>query len=381
MKTDHSSIPENQCLRPQWREAGRTPRCELIGLDSHPDRETAAVLIEDAHAQRALGRLPGFIPPTTARTGDVHFRGLFCVRVKDVTVKGAEMIFINGAPTYWGGIHPPYAVSMFPHDHGGATGRAAESVVHLAGPVAHLGHWTAHIYGHFLLEMLPKVVAFHRLKAVYPDMKLLVSNWATESMLGLLRLFVPESDLLIYDAPTQQIEVSRLFLLPSLFQDRAFHPAMDNFLAFAGRQAKHRTTAAPRIFVSKSKWRRAHPGDYRRLTNEAEVRHLLEQRGFLTVFPEEMSAADQIAVFAGAKVIVGEYGSALHNAIFAPTGTVVISLNCTNVLQDCIAAYAGHTIGYILPEDGRPRLNGVAEKHPEYRLRLADLDRMLQAAA
>lgn len=338
------------------------------------------MLIEDAHARRTLDRLPGFIPPTTARTGDVSFRNLFCVRVKDVTVKGADMIFIDGVPTYWGGIHPPYAVSMFPHDHDGATGRAAGSVVHLAEPAAHLGHWTAHIYGHFLLEMLPKVAAFHRLKAVYPDMKLLVSNWATESMLGMLRLFVPEADLRIYDAPSQQIEVSRLFLLPSLVQDRAFHPLLDGFIALARGKASPRPAAPPRIFVSKSRWRRVHPGDYRRLANEDEAQQFLEQRGFLTVFPEEMSAADQIALFAGAEVIVGEYGSALHNAIFAPAGTVVISLNCANVLQDCIAAYARHTIGYILPDDGRPRLNGAPENDPAYRIRLADLDRMLRAA-
>lgn len=59
-----------------------------------------------------------------------------------------------------------------------------------------------------------------------------------------------------------------------------------------------------------------------------------------------------MAAFAGAKLIVGEFGSALHNAIFSPKGTTVLGMNHINSCQTRIAQLRRHRIGYILPADG-----------------------------
>ncbi len=342
--------------------------------------EAGILLIEGGRLRRSLQRIPCSAPPTQAHLGELNFPNLNAVHVENVTVKGADMIFVNGAPTFWRGIHPPYAVDIFPLNEVVATGQEARTSVHLTGPAAHLGQWTSHIYGHFLLEMLPKVVTFLQMKTAHPDLKLVVSDWATERHLGILKLFVREDDLLIYDAKTQQVEAATLFLLPSFFQDMALHPALERFLEMALSLAAPPRIDRPRIFISKSKWRSTHGQDYRCLENEVEVQEFLEERGFVTVFPEALPWPDQVSLFAGAEVIVGEFSSALHNTIFSPPGSIVIGLNYINEVQDCIASYAGHKVGYVLPEDGRPRIHDSSNVPPGYRIRVADLERLLESA-
>jgi len=375
-----SSAPDAKCAPPQWRGTEPLPITNLHALVSHRAREASSLLIKGARAQRSLQPLAGATPASKVLMGDLDFPNLPAVRVRDVTVKGADVVFMDGKPAFWHGVHPPYAQRMFPGEDAGVTGRDAESIVRISSPVAHLGHWTSHIYGHFLLEMLPKVVGFLELKAIYPDLKLLVSNWAGERSMSILRILIRGEDLCIYDAKTQRVEAGELLLLPSLFHDRVVHPAMDHFRTLAHSQAVPPRTSPPRIFVSKSRWRLTHSQDFRFLANEAEIRSFLEQRGFLTVFPEELPWPEQVSLFAGARVIVGEYTSALHNALFSPAGSVVIGLNRINQVQDSIASYAGHRIGYVLPSDGRPRIPGVRDLEPGYHISVDNLDRLLQAS-
>jgi capsular polysaccharide biosynthesis protein len=366
---------------PQWRPRTARAGTDLRRLASEPGRETVAVLAPSTRARRALEHLPGAAGQTEARLGELEFAELQVIRLGNATIKGMDMVFVEGTPTFWEGIHPPYTTSMFPHGNARAAGDEVRETVRLGQSAAHLGHWTSHIYGHFLLEMLPKVTAFLELKELHPGLKLVVSDWAGAHVLGILRHFLREEDLCIYKHESQQVEAPDLFLLPGLFTDRALHPAMGRFLDLAHSKAARNRPAPPRIFISKSRWRSSHRHDYRRLDNEDEVRAWLEKRGFVTVFPEELPWAEQIALFAGAKIVVGEYGSALHNAIFSPPGTVVIGLNRINEVQDCIASYAGHRIGYVLPSDGVPRLHGAKGTAPGFRIRLDELADLLAFAS
>ena len=53
---------------------------------------------------------------------------------------------------------------------------------------------------------------------------------------------------------------------------------------------------------------------------------VLEQSGFVSILPESMSLAEQIAHFYYAEVIVAAHGSGLTNTIFCSPGTKVIEL-------------------------------------------------------
>lgn len=66
---------------------------------------------------------------------------------------------------------------------------------------------------------------------------------------------------------------------------------------------------------------------WRQLLNEAEIATSLESLGFRTVYPEDLTLTQQIALFRDAEAIVAPNGSALLNLIFAAPElpTVILS--------------------------------------------------------
>jgi capsular polysaccharide biosynthesis protein len=80
------------------------------------------------------------------------------------------------------------------------------------------------------------------------------------------------------------------------------------------------------------------------IKNEAQVIHFLEALGFVTLVPGYYSLRDQIALFKGARVVVGAHGAGLANLAFCSPGTTVLELvqsNYANVYMNRIAQGRG----------------------------------------
>ncbi|MWV44483.1 DUF563 domain-containing protein [Paenibacillus sp. HJL G12] len=75
-----------------------------------------------------------------------------------------------------------------------------------------------------------------------------------------------------------------------------------------------------RLYVSRKK------ASVRRVVNESEVTDFLSDLGFCGLLLEEMSVAEQIALFASARVIVAAHGAGLSNLAFCQPGTKVIEV-------------------------------------------------------
>jgi capsular polysaccharide biosynthesis protein len=103
----------------------------------------------------------------------------------------------------------------------------------------------------------------------------------------------------------------------------------------------------------------------------------LENQGFHTIYPESLPWADQVALFSysGIEAIVSEYNSALHNAIFTPSGAKVIALNRLNNYQDHIASFAKHRIGYVCDLNCAP--GAKSDPESRYVVDMSRLKRML----
>jgi hypothetical protein len=65
---------------------------------------------------------------------------------------------------------------------------------------------------------------------------------------------------------------------------------------------------------------------YRPMLNECEVEDSVRRLGFKVVHSETLTFADQIAVFSGARKIVGPSGSGMFNTAFAPAGARIADL-------------------------------------------------------
>jgi capsular polysaccharide biosynthesis protein len=76
----------------------------------------------------------------------------------------------------------------------------------------------------------------------------------------------------------------------------------------------------------------------RRLPNEAALAERLRRRGFHTVRPETLTLDQQVALFKGAGMVVGQLGAGLANIAFCQPGTVVYELVPEHHQNPCFLA-------------------------------------------
>ena len=83
---------------------------------------------------------------------------------------------------------------------------------------------------------------------------------------------------------------------------------------------RDRAGRGEKIYITRARARR------RRVANEAVLWTELERRGFAKVALEDLSWAEQIAVFCKARTVVAPHGAGLANLVFCETGTRVVEL-------------------------------------------------------
>ena len=245
-------------------------------------------------------------------------------------------------------IHPPHHVAT-------VTGRLLAAGLperHVRGPLAVIygpGHET---YGHWLADFLPRLWVLSQTGhdvltlryALPPDLL----PFATRL---LARVGIRESQLVPYRYWHEVMRTDLLLMPTGLRLHNRLSPLLRAATAFwaAGlhRAATARPAAGPRIFVS-----RAQTPATRLMTNRAAIEAAAAARGYAIIHPQSMDLTGQVAAFAGARVIAGEYGSALHGSVFASPGAVTVGLRGNAIhpsfVQSGMAAAMGQHAGYVL---------------------------------
>ncbi len=87
----------------------------------------------------------------------------------------------------------------------------------------------------------------------------------------------------------------------------------------------------------------------RTCSNTAEVENFFESQGFTILLPEELGFAEQVHIFARAKVIAGFAGSALFNAMFNSTAKILVLSSQSYVAANeyLIASVNGNELHYF----------------------------------
>jgi O-antigen biosynthesis protein WbqL len=208
------------------------------------------------------------------------------------------------------------------------------------------------MWGHWLTEVFPKLFAIKLLRDRGLEAPILLPDAAPSYVQAVIEDLIPGQEVIVYPHATHCVWLARALLPPMLQSFYVAHPwfgaALDAYTAEVGRGADKR------VFVSRAGMRTSYA--YRELVNEAELEAVAAERGFRIVSPEALSWREQIALFAGAEVVTGEFGSGLHNALFSPAGTKVVALNCIGDIQSRIANFRRQDIGYVLPDDGEARV-------------------------
>lgn len=212
------------------------------------------------------------------------------------------------------------------------------------------------VYGHWIVDILPKLYGLQRLGHDIATLRYLVPadtprfGFAWLEAIG-LRL----DQMILYDPSTALVEVGEL-LVPTFLRSgsrasRLFREAAlfmkQRVQQSAGWAEASRSGGSSSIFVSRA---RADRGG-RSVANREAIEAIAVQEGYVLVYPERLDIAAQVACFASATRIVGEYGSGLHNSIFSEPGTRVCCLRSTarhpGFLQSGLADVMQQECGYV----------------------------------
>ncbi len=205
------------------------------------------------------------------------------------------------------------------------------------------------IYGHWLADFLPRL---HILTICGHDIKtlkyLLPTGMPAYAAAWFSLLGIPAENFIHYDITSESCLIESALIPTNLRGHSCANPVFAQ-AARALAQPIPVPVSSPgaKLYVSRRRW--AKPT--RRLTNVEAIERIFASHGFDIIFPEALTIAEQITRFRGAKIIAGEYGSALHNAMFAPPGATVLALRGTLphpwFLQSGICAAMHQNCGYI----------------------------------
>lgn len=217
------------------------------------------------------------------------------------------------------------------------------------------------IYGHFLLEMFPKLHLVLLLRSLGFDFPVVLHHGAPSWVSEFLELYF-KTDRIIRYHPDRDVVVSPSVIVPSMMNlDYHLHPmlnkATEEFKTLIGirenLQICNRSDRLPRrIYLSRKKLEQP---SWRVMSNENEVEIVMRELGFDVIYPESISVSDQMHFFNYANCIAGEYSSALHNTLFSAPGTKVLAINCINTIQSQICSLRRQPFAIQLPADGKAR--------------------------
>ncbi|WP_196717417.1 glycosyltransferase family 61 protein [Actinomyces trachealis] len=194
-------------------------------------------------------------------------------------------------------------------------------------PVLLKSAWDAN-YGHWLFDSLSKLALLSTLEL--KERPLLVVNrqkgamrrvvYDTLALAGFMAEDVVEHDF------TPRV-YSSMLVLGALSE----HPIRKAPLAVKYLRSLVDSVAPAdfeRLYISRNSYGR------RKLTNEAELWPILQDRQFIKVIPEQLTFREQVALFKGAKYVVGNTGAAFSNMVFAPKGGTLLALTTPEMPHD-----------------------------------------------
>jgi Glycosyltransferase 61 len=215
--------------------------------------------------------------------------------------------------------------------------------------VLYQGHGV-NVYGHVLVEMLPRLALLRFAGFDLKELKFLIRSDTVQWHKDLLNsIFQISPEQLIGFDPARERVAIRKAIVPTLPRGRGgIHPAATG-LFDALCPGKNIGNGAAKLNVLIERPTVANPASFiRRLSNFENLAQLAEK--FLhcrRIEPSRLDFQDQVGTFRNLKTVVGEYGSALHNIVFSHQRPVCICIGHINMLQSTLCALRGAEVVYL----------------------------------
>ncbi len=253
----------------------------------------------------------------------------------------------DAIPEYFDDALRPHGADL-PEIWGGALFDPAATVLEVDTPLAVPFHPNL-VYGHFLLEMLPRLNILWRLRRAGLAFAVAATSSAPDWAKRILALYFDADEILWYDMKTERVRAP-CFILPSMMHSNyRFHPAFN--LDLEALKATLLPTPAPgprrRVWLSRARHWGLHG-----MVNDAEVEATVAALGYEIVHPQALDFVEQIALMDAAEIVAGAYSSAIHNTLLARLGTKVFCVNRINWYQSGISTLRAQPLAYLPTADG-----------------------------
>ena len=199
----------------------------------------------------------------------------------------------------------------------------------IEGKVVLLSGLSGHVYYHWMFDIIPRLEILKRSGIEFNQIDWFVINSfnkpyqkETLDLLGVPVEKIIESD------RHSHIQATELIV-----------PSFPGYMDWVeeGTIKFLRQTFLPRITISKTNSEKIYisraKARNRQLINELEVSKFLDSQGFKTIFLEELSVLEQVAIFAKAEIIVAPHGSGLANLVFCSPNTKIIEIFSPNYVR------------------------------------------------
>lgn len=212
-------------------------------------------------------------------------------------------------------------------------------------------------YGSFLFRVVPKVKTVRNLGLTEARC---IAFAEQKPFMDLLNFCGISASTIVLHNSKIVTEIDRA-IIPSMRDPHAYLDPESCELYAELRQSFGVRPAGRKIYVSRFALNRSGRGASRIMLNESELIVRLEDIGFETVEPENLSVRDQIMIFSSASIVVGPSGSGLFNTMFCHPGTKVIDIQSepqwiysyTGMYSSLKLDY-GIFVGKPDPEDAKP---------------------------
>ena len=221
----------------------------------------------------------------------------------------------------------------------------------LDGPHALIVGHGYRIYGHWLAEILPKLGVLHAAGLDLDSVRLLLPHDAPDFALEMLRLLgFEDAQFVRFGGPFGSVTVGELIASSFLHNGVRYAATLEPTVRLLrerierrfGRLAQGEYPA--RLCVARR-------GGNRPCSNRDMFESECAAAGFHIIAPETLPLLEQWRLFADAREIIGEYGSALHGAIFSKPGTIVCGLRGSGMHPGFIQSGIGEQLlqptGYV----------------------------------
>ncbi|OYX03537.1 MAG: capsular biosynthesis protein [Caulobacter vibrioides] len=325
-----------------------------------PDRVARALLIKGGMLvppRPMLWPCPGELLNGPHIEGDLHTPDVDLMVARRVVAGGSGAhLKLDGQLVYAKGAYPYYIQHWYQHDIARPAWDFDAPVTHRLDRAFVITHFNF-VWGHWLTEMYPKLFVIRALKAAGITAPLLLPRTAPSYAARIVRMMLPDQEIITYDPRDEAVEIGAALLPHMLNRNYVFHDFMRWNLEREALSWTKGSGDEDMLFVSRGGVRTAQ--SFRELENEAEIEGLAQEAGLTLVRPETLGWDQQVRLFSRARLVAGEFGSGLHNALLSPQGCQVVSLNWLVEVQSRIGNFRRHDIGYILPADGQARLYSI----------------------